>query len=713
LSTNPSIENEILHVAQLCDILLTKEDDSILRRRLARRHVDSLLSTNVASGAPSSPDAISNLTAFVNSTLERPRYIPSPDDLDDATSHWLLLQYAPMALTPGCLLQECTNAANSHERSAALLHSVHRSLIGAQVASSQPRQPYRCLLESLGIELPPLASSMFYRNTNICAASWSLLAWRASLSMLWAERTPEILGAAMFEVSTMPPALVQTALSRTPLSPCLEHNKQVFETLLEAIRLLETRGTDVREFQTRLVHGYVASNRIFVRWHSEMILMLRDGCLSPRQSMIRLVEAKGRFAVGYHDRLKINERPFDEIVVSDPAAFVDGLSQSRWIVPGRPDESLLVSQLIGFGGPMFRIFQPGEIDVIRRWISSVNGDPVAVRHALVDRAHQASTTNADEQSAPSTCDQFGAGRGRKPPSHLKIRDLYYRLLDAKDQEHTEQQALHFALDWLAITRRRMKDSDVARHGPNLSYYEPDKLRAWFEQAATEQQRSYVKEPRSVPLRSRQNVVTDAVQLCPMIFIDGCWLQRHADAALVESRIGRILYQIFSDEVGNGDPSLNHPNIYRDLMAEMSVELPTFPSRDFCDSPLFSDEAFLVPTFWLSLARFPRRLLPETLGLNLAMELSGVGGAYRAARDELHEHGFSTRFVDLHNTIDNVSSGHSAMAIDAIDLYMAQHPIGCTEDQLAQQWMRIRTGYNALSPPRRRLYDKWSPPRYVA
>jgi hypothetical protein len=46
----------------------------------------------------------------------------------------------------------------------------------------------------------------------------------------------------------------------------------------------------------------------------------------------------------------------------------------------------------------------------------------------------------------------------------------------------------------------------------------------------------------------------------------------------------------------------------------------------------------------------------------AMELPGIGSAYRTAKHELKHHGFATLFVELHNTIDNVSSGHSAMAI---------------------------------------------------
>lgn len=711
LETSRSLSGRSLPVAQLCELLLTADGDSRNRRSRAHDHIESQLACEFAR-TRNDKHADVDVIAFTNAVLSQEIYAPVPEGLDVATSHWLLLQYAPTALTPGCLLQACTHAANSHEKSAALLHAVHRHLIGADAATSQPWQPYRRLLESLGMELSTLASPNFYGDPRILAASWRLLAWRASLSMWWDERGPEILGAALFDVSKVYPTLVQAALDLVHWRPQRRCDAQALNHLLEAICLFEAKVTDVHAFRARLARGYAISSQLMARWQAEMISVWQSGWLSPRQIMIRLVEAKGRFAVGYHDRLKIDGRSFDEIVMSDPAGFVDALARSRWIVPGRPDESLLVTRLIAFGGPMFRIFQPEEIDAIRRWIISEGDDRNVSAHPLARHAPKTSVNDIDKQTTLPVSSSHALAEDCGQLRPVGVRNLYYQLLNADSDEDIEQQALHYAIEWLAITRRRLKCRDVARQGPNLSRYVRADLRMWFEQVATEQLRSYVVQSGTPASRLRQDVVNEAIQLCPMIFIDGAWLQRHADAAMVESRIGRLLYQIFSDEISNGNADLNHPNIYRELMLEMSVALPAFPSRDFCNSPLFSDEAFLVPTFWLSLARFPRRFLPETLGLNLAMELSGVGGAYRMARDELREHGFSTRFVDLHNTIDNVSSGHSAMALEAIDLYMDQPTVGCTENHLVQQWQRIRAGYHALSPPRRRFSDKLFPPRYT-
>jgi hypothetical protein len=95
-----------------------------------------------------------------------------------------------------------------------------------------------------------------------------------------------------------------------------------------------------------------------------------------------------------------------------------------------------------------------------------------------------------------------------------------------------------------------------------------------------------------------------------------------------------------------------------------------------------------------------------------MELSGVGGAYRTARDELHQHGFSTMFVDLHNTIDNVSTGHSAMALHAIEMWMDQVLRNGDARQVRNDWLRVWTGFRALAAPPRSWREWLRPVRYA-
>ena len=292
---------------------------------------------------------------------------------------------------------------------------------------------------------------------------------------------------------------------------------------------------------------------------------------------------------------------------------------------------------------------------------------------------------------------------------IDARDLYHRLLNVDRYSEVRSEALDYANTWLARSSSSSIRGDKALPFANYSH---EQLRAWFETKALAQAQSYCSNTDDIE-KTRNEVIDEALQLSPMILIDGAWLQRWGNVGLVDSKIGALFYKIFSDEIGNGDTSLNHPNIYRDLMRQMDVDLPDFRTREFAYFERFTNAAFSVPAFWLSVSQFPRRFLPETLGLNLAMELSGVGGAYRTARDELRRHGFSTLFVDLHNTIDNVSSGHSAMAVEAIEIYMDEFLNTYSPSVVAIHWRRVWTGFCALPIQKRSWKELFASPRYAA
>jgi hypothetical protein len=222
----------------------------------------------------------------------------------------------------------------------------------------------------------------------------------------------------------------------------------------------------------------------------------------------------------------------------------------------------------------------------------------------------------------------------------------------------------------------------------------DGLRPWLADQH-DQHAAEFEEGADLALPTREAVIDSSIQLAPLTMIDGAWLQGFTDYELAASDIGFSLFSTYWDELGNGQLALNHPRLYRQLAMEMAADLPPTGSWEFAHWPGFRDESFELPVYWLSIGRFPRTFLPEVLGLNLAMELSGVGGSYRRARIGLKKYGFSTRFVDIHNTIDNVATGHSAWAADAIDSYMVA--LSGPEPR-AQAWERVRIGYRSLNPP---------------
>ncbi len=276
-------------------------------------------------------------------------------------------------------------------------------------------------------------------------------------------------------------------------------------------------------------------------------------------------------------------------------------------------------------------------------------------------------------------------------SPADIRQAYFLLQGRALEPRTRAFAVDYVQQWLELAERSLDNS-----GQSLPpEWTPDGLRPWLLTQHDKHDLQFTEAADELP--EREAVIDSAVQLAPLTLIDGSWLQGFTDIALASSRVGAPLFETYWDELGNGQLALNHPRIYRDNLADMGVTLPPTASYAFAHDPRLREESLRLPVYWLCLGKLPVTFRAEILGMNLAMELSGVGGSYRSARRFLQHYGYSTRFVDIHNTIDNVSTGHSAWAADAIDSYLRTHPSRSDPRRLAAEWHRVRVGYESLAP----------------
>jgi len=353
------------------------------------------------------------------------------------------------------------------------------------------------------------------------------------------------------------------------------------------------------------------------------------------------------------------------------------------IVPGNSKKSLLVTNLVAPTGRMFRVFSEADLRVIRQWIDGL--PQVAGSQQLPRQQVDSVSIEARLSTGPETV------VGHWPQS---LREAYFVLQGRALESATLRFAHAYVSRWLARSRRSLKTSGrqlPEQWGTNV-------LRAWLLDKHDQNGQQFDEsDPAQMP--SREEIVESTLQLAPLTLIDGAWLQGFTDVGLASSHVGYTLFQTYWDELGNGIAALNHPKIYRDGLREMDFELAPTGSREFAQDPRLDEDSFRLPVYWLCLGKLPVTFMPEILGMNLAMELSGVGGSYRSARRFLRHYGFSTAFVDLHNTIDNVSTGHSAWAADAIDAYM--RPLA-TAEEVAEQWQRVRVGYESLAP----MPGKW-------
>jgi len=199
--------------------------------------------------------------------------------------------------------------------------------------------------------------------------------------------------------------------------------------------------------------------------------------------------------------------------------------------------------------------------------------------------------------------------------------------------------------------------------------------------------------RSWTRRTREDVLDQMLQMAPFNQTDGAWLRTIAPVGPVDD-VRAILFAIYVDEVGGGNPDLNHPNIYTEMLRSVGIELPDLRSREYADHPDIVDSAYTLPLFQLVVAEFPQDYFPELLGMTQYLEWSSVELKNMVL---LNEHfGIDPHFYEMHVAIDNAASGHGAMARRAVELYLERTRVDHGEDAMQAQWARIWNGYVAFA-----------------
>ena len=587
---------------------------------------------------------------------------------------------APLALTSGAWLQWLSAPGNAEDAVALRVLALYAADVGVGHPNDSRGDSYLELLRRLRISENAVPIARLSGDQRISAGAFRLPAVLAVMSRRPDDFTGELLGAdlCLRAVGLLPPlALLQRALpteidwSKLDLSNLADESRAAAEALTgqqDAVRL-----------------GFAWTLRTLRTWTTALL----DEALAatrPEYAMAELIRQRAREGAVYHQKFQLAGQSLGAWLTqarSDPAPLLAELATSKLIRPGRSEASPLVQGLVGERGPMFRIFSPEDLAIIRRWIDALPGAAEAAPAIVVDADDSLDAlAEALKADVPST--------GSKPAS---VRAAYHQLMSRVDSPALRAWSLEYVRGWLARSRHGMDRTSM----PLPEHWGSAGLRPWL-QAQHDRHGVEFSENADAELPSREAVIDDTLQTAPLTLIDGSWLHGFTDYQLASSEIGHSLFETYWDELGNGEPRLNHPLLYRKVLQEMDIDLPPTASPEFARYPGFRDASFNLPVYWLCIGRFPQTFLPEILGLNLAMELSGVGGTYRRAGLALRTHGFSTRFVDIHNTIDNVATGHSAWAADAIDTHLASLSDSPGQGQRAEVWERVRAGYRSLNPP---------------
>ncbi|MEV6223795.1 iron-containing redox enzyme family protein [Nocardia fluminea] len=594
-----------------------------------------------------------------------------------------VLGCAPLASMAGAWLQWLTCSGTCEDEFALRTLALYATDLGAGHARRSRGQTYLSLMRATRLSDYAEPIARLAADPRIPDRAFTLPATLLLASRLPSEFTAEIIGAdlCLRAVATLP-ALAPLA---THLPTATDWVRLAFDTapgeegpgaLRRCLELAETLAADP-DRAVRMVRGFRWALYQLEEWDNALFDELHRAC-DPAVEMAELVRARAREAHVYHHDFVLAGRSLSDWFTearTDPGPLVRALADSRLIRPGRPDASPLITTLVAENGRMFRVFTDNDLAVIRRWIAALPTETPAA-------------SNVGRSTPPPPLSLIGLHRPHGPgATPMGIREAYH-LLHAREQTDALH---HYAAGYVRNWLDRVRETEV--HLPTT--WEPTGLRTWL----LDQHDRHAVEYDSCdePLPTREELIVESVQLAPMILIDGAWLQGFTDYSLASTEIGFSLFATYWDELGNSELRLNHPLIYRRLLGDMGINLPPTASKEFADWDGFDDKAFAVPVYWLSLSRYPQSFVPELLGLNLAIELSGVGGTYRRMRRSHASHGFDTRFIDIHSTIDNVSTGHSAWASDAVDIYLATVTGTGGAGAADQAWQRVRTGYAALDP----------------
>ncbi len=213
---------------------------------------------------------------------------------------------------------------------------------------------------------------------------------------------------------------------------------------------------------------------------------------------------------------------------------------------------------------------------------------------------------------------------------------------------------------------------------------------------------------------REDAIWWLKQIAPVKYVDGAWLG-HIGKVTTPFELRKAMkgaWQILSEEFGDGDLEKNHVHVYHKLLETIAPGFPTAEVLDFGHPRhrLDSTAIWKAAIAQLIVSLFPAQFLPEILGFNLHFEAISMDTL--KAGKELKEVGIDPYYFILHISIDNASSGHSAIAIEVVCEYM-DYIFKVEGKEAAQKaWEKLQAGYllssglpgTTVCPSRKRLID---------
>ncbi|PWQ99240.1 iron-containing redox enzyme family protein [Leucothrix arctica] len=619
-------------------------------------------------------------------------------------SQYILCQQAPAALLDGAWLQNISLAANCHDETIASLFCIYTQKIGDGNTRHHYGNLYRDLLRSGRVYLPEINTRLFTTHRDIQGTAFQKPVFELALSLFPRVYLPELIGYTLGHLVSgqhsvllqQEPALKSQGVDTRYIQQYHESeslDQQVQHIQSTVMKYLAQLDDTVRQAHwQRIWSGLVTHDSLSNNLRTIVHLRLdTPQKKTPHQKMLEMVIAKAPHARNMHRNKRFGKRYINDWFADEPfdaEGFLNALIASPYVNQKSPEKSQLITRSVAFGGPMFRIFTDAEMDIMEEWVHSLSeGGAIANEARMPPVALNKPDVLPPPMPALVSPDLATYAKSKK-------RDLYYYFVNADVYPDVMPTAKQVAAQYFKEARTAMNKRKL----PPLQrffVYSHDAFESRIQQIYQSETNAYQRfvAPSTVP---REIMVWFTQQYAAFTMVDGSWVQNIAKAGMSHTDISARLFRIYSDEVGNADTAMNHPNVYRRLLEGEGIHMPPTASREFSMQPELLDFSFDLPLLTLSISMFPKAMLPEIIGVNLAIELSGLGKDYMTIIDELNYWKVDSYFFTLHLTIDNIASGHTAVAMETVHLYLDQVLTTQGHDVMQREWERIWVAYLAFT-----------------
>ncbi len=325
--------------------------------------------------------------------------------------------------------------------------------------------------------------------------------------------------------------------------------------------------------------------------------------------------------------------------------------------------------------------QSGDVDMVAKW--NLLGFVVEKKKTLKDRDGQDNEITVVVETERSRYDG------------LSFRDYFYFLMNIEKYPDFVPYAKDLAKSFFKeaegfINQLGLQDST---HPESFVDYNEANFEAKLEQIyeILRAQANNTKPWMSSQNRAEQ--IRGILDRAPFNQTDGSWLRNISRTGPSDEMHG-LLFDVWSDEIGNGNPSLHHGNLYTTLLQQLGHWLPEINSRAYADNPNMPESSFIGAVVPLAISQHSGEFIPEILGMTLFLEwevLSLVPGIKR-----LDYLGIDSHFYRMHVAIDNATEGHGYQAKRAVQLYLDRILKESGPDAMQQNWKRIWTGFVAFA-----------------